>query len=34
MESEGKVLDQYETYDYIKDYLQDLGVEQWIQINF
>ena len=34
MESEGKILDQYETYDYIKDYLQDLGVEQWIQINF
>ena len=34
MEQEGKILDQYETYDYIKDYLTKLGVEEWIQINF
>ena len=30
MEQEGKILDQYETYDYIKDYLTKLGVEEWI----
>ena len=34
LDTEGRKLDQEETHKYIKDYLQDLGVEEWISINF
>ena len=34
LECEGKKLDQEETYAYIRDYLTNLGVEEWISINF
>ena len=34
LDCEGKKLDQEETHKYIKDYLQALGVEEWISINF
>lgn len=34
LDTEGRKLDQEETHKYIKDYLQALGVEEWISINF
>ena len=34
LDAEGRKLDQEETHKYIKDYLQALGVEEWISINF
>jgi len=34
LDAEGRKLDQDETHDYITTYLQDLGVEEWISINF
>jgi hypothetical protein len=34
LEAEGKKLDQDETFDYIQSYLRNLGVEEYIQVNF
>ena len=34
LEAEGRKLDQEETHQYIKDYLSNLGVEEWISVNF
>jgi len=34
LDAEGKKLDQDETHKYITDYLESLGVEEWISINF
>ena len=34
LDAEGKKLDQDETHNAIKDYLTNLGVEEWISINF
>ena len=34
LNAEGKKLDQDETHNYITEYLQALGVEEWISINF
>jgi hypothetical protein len=34
LEAEGRKLDQDETHAHITEYLLDLGVEEWISINF
>ena len=34
LDCEGKKLDQEETHQYIREYLANLGVEEWISVNF